>query len=86
MLPLIVLLIFVFLLLPVNGHTRLVWLWLVITGNASTGGAAQSPIFGELAINTTPINTPTATGAGSTFGGPIGSNASLSFAGNEHPT
>lgn len=34
LLPLGILLVFFFLLLPVNGHTRLVWLWLVLTGNA----------------------------------------------------
>lgn len=33
-LPLGILLVFFFLLLPVNGHTRLVWIWLVLTGNA----------------------------------------------------
>ena len=89
MLPLLVLLIFVFLLLPVNGHTRLVWLWLVITGNASTGGAAQSPIFSELAINAPPIINP---GQSTSNAPPIinpgqqASAAGLSFAGNEHPS
>jgi len=86
MLPLLVLLIFVFLLLPVNGHTRLVWLWLVVTGNASTGGAAQAPIFSELSINAPPIINP---GQSTSNAPPIinpGQAASLSFAGNEHPT
>ena len=89
MLPLLVLLIFVFLLLPVNGHTRLVWLWLVVTGNASTGGAAQAPIFNELAINAPPILNP---GQSTNQAPPIlnpGQKASasgLSFAGNEHPS
>ena len=85
MLPLLVLLVFVFLLLPVNGHTRLVWLWLVITGNASTGGAAQAPIFSELAINAPPILNP---GQSTSTAPPIlnpGQAGSLSFAGNEHP-
>ena len=36
-LPLVVLLVFFFMLLPVNGHTRFVWLWLVLTGNANIG-------------------------------------------------
>ena len=42
--PLSILLVFFFLLLPVNGHTRAVWLWLVITGQASiapVGGVAS---------------------------------------------
>lgn len=43
-LPLAILLVFFFLLLPVNGHTRLVWLWLVLTGNAEIqqGGSSSS--------------------------------------------
>ncbi len=51
--PLIVLFVFFVLLLPVNGHTRLMWLWLTLTGNASvlgdsgasvtTGGSAVTP-------------------------------------------
>lgn len=40
MLPLFLLLIFFFLLIPVNGHTRAVWLWLVLSGNAAI---ADSP-------------------------------------------
>ena len=74
MLPLLALGILMFLLIPVNGHTRLVWLWLVVTQNASTGGAAQAPIFSELAITAAPpIMSP-------------GQSAGLSFAGNEHPS
>lgn len=48
-LPLSVLLIFFFLLLPVNGHTRAVWLWLTLTGQAEITpaiGAASSGDFG----------------------------------------
>ena len=86
MLPLLVLLIFVFLLLPVNGHTRLVWLWLVVTGNASTGGAAQAPIFNELAINAPPIvNSGQSTNQAPPIVNP-GQVVSLTFAGNEHPS
>ena len=41
--PLIILLVFFFLLVPVNGHTRIVWLWLVLTGNAEVSGASPQP-------------------------------------------
>jgi len=30
-------------LLPINGHTRLMWLWLALTGNADIGGALVPP-------------------------------------------
>ena len=40
-LPLVILLVFFFLLIPVNGHTRLQWLWLVMTGNAEISGSGQ---------------------------------------------
>lgn len=50
MLPLLVLGILLFVMIPVNGHSRLVWLWMVITDNASTGGAAQSPLYAAPAI------------------------------------
>jgi Fe2+ transport system protein B len=45
-LPIAILLIFFFLLLPVNGHTRAMWFWLAITGNAriqSGSGSGASP-------------------------------------------
>lgn len=43
-LPLVILLVFFFLLLPVNGHTRLTWLWLVLSGNAMiSGGSLGTP-------------------------------------------
>lgn len=45
MLPLVILLVFFFLLIPVNGHTRLQWLWLVVTGNADIVGGAASGDF-----------------------------------------
>lgn len=42
-LPLVVLAIFFLLLLPVNGQTRFMWLWLTITGNAHiTQGSGAS--------------------------------------------
>jgi hypothetical protein len=44
-LPLVILLVFFFLLIPVNGHTRLTWLWLALSGNAAinpTGAGAES--------------------------------------------
>lgn len=40
--PLIILAVFFFLLLPVNGHTRFVWIWLVLTGNAHMQPAGES--------------------------------------------
>lgn len=42
-LPVSVLIIFFLLLLPVNGHTRIEWLWLALTGNAhiDIGGSAD---------------------------------------------
>ena len=82
MLPLLVLGIFFFLLLPVNGHTRLTWLWLVVTGNASTGGAAQAPIFSELNINAPAIINPGQSAHLPT----MNTSSGLSFAGNQEPT
>jgi hypothetical protein len=60
--PLAVLLIFFFALVVINGHTRLSWLWLVLSGNASIttdGGATfgqntPAPVVG------TPLSTPLA--------------------------
>ena len=40
-LPLLVLIICFLLLIPVNGHTRLVWIWLVLTGNAEITGSTN---------------------------------------------
>lgn len=79
MLPLLVLLVFMFLLLPVNGHTRLVWLWLVVTKNASTGGAAMGA-----ATLLTEFGQASAQGTG-TGGGPPPSSTGMTFTGNEHP-
>lgn len=54
-LPLVILLVFFFMLVPVNGHTRMTWLWLVLSGNAmisggtlgESGGAAAAPTSGD---------------------------------------
>jgi hypothetical protein len=58
LLPLSILLLFFFALIAVNGHTRLMWLWLTLTGNASIttgGGASFAPVTG------TPVGTPLST-------------------------
>lgn len=59
MLPLIILLIFFMLLLPVNGHTRFVWLWMVLTGDASIGQTSGSTpdVAGGTATGTNPGGT-----------------------------
>jgi hypothetical protein len=46
MLPLIVLIVFFVMLLPVNGHTRFVWLWLTVTGNADIVNGASGDFTG----------------------------------------
>jgi Flp pilus assembly protein TadB len=59
LLPLSILLLFFFALVVINGHTRLSWLWLVLSGNASImtgqGGSFSQPIA------TTPPVTPLST-------------------------
>lgn len=62
-LPLVVLIVFFLLLLPVNGHTRFVWLWMVLSGNAVIG--QSSPNSGG---STTPAPDSGGTGTGSTGG------------------
>ncbi len=57
-LPLVVLLVFFFMLLPVNGHTRFVWLWLVLTGNANIGDNSGQNA-GELAVQSGTTTTQT---------------------------
>jgi hypothetical protein len=61
LLPLIVLLIFFFLLIPVNGHTRLVWFWLVISGNAEIAVGGQSDSNATATTPTTPTGAATVT-------------------------
>lgn len=51
-LPLGILLVLFLVLLPVNGHTRLMWLWLAITGNARIGPPLIPPT--ELVAATSP--------------------------------
>lgn len=41
--PLVILLVLFIVLLPVNGHTRLMWLWLSLTGQAEIGGPLTPP-------------------------------------------
>lgn len=73
--PLSVLLIFFFALVVINGHTRLSWLWLVLSGNASiTTGAGAS--FGQ------PVTTPV---SGTTTTPPV-STTIMAFAGAGEPT
>src|SRR5882724_7182042 len=63
LLPLSILLLFFFALIAVNGHTRLMWLWLTLSGNASLtsgtgGGFANTPVSATV----TPLSTPTTPG------------------------
>jgi hypothetical protein len=70
--PLAILLIFFFALVVINGHTRLSWLWLVLSGNASitTGGGASfapvtTPTTGQTTtLPTLPVVPPVTTGGG----------------------
>lgn len=77
-LPVAILLIFFFLLLPINGYTRAQWLWLALTGDAHispSGGQTVSPPVTPATPVTPPIpgGTPAApitpTIPGSTFTG-----------------
>lgn len=48
--PLVTLFIFFMILIRINGHSRMEWLWLVLTGNAEIGGnvgGSSSGDFGE---------------------------------------
>ena len=66
-LPLAILLVFFFLLLPVNGHTRLVWLWLVLTGNAEIQqGGSSSSTSSTATPSSSTITTPSTSSASST--------------------
>ncbi len=56
-LPLTILLIFFFALVQIGGHTRLMWLWLTLTGNASIGGAtATTGALGSPTLPTEPAS------------------------------
>jgi len=46
-LPVAVLLVFFFLLLPINGYTRAGWLWLALTGNANISGYIPNGASGD---------------------------------------
>ncbi len=52
--PLSVLLIFFFALVQIGGHTRLAWLWLTLTGNASIGGGSAGAGPGGATLPTEP--------------------------------
>jgi hypothetical protein len=64
-LPLSILFALFLLLLPVNGHTRIMWLWLAVTGQAEIGGAL-TPIT-ALAAPPTTTGSSTGGGGGGTF-------------------
>ena len=57
LLPVGILLLLFFLVIPINGNSRLAWLWLVITGNASLPGG--TPPGGGNTLNTPPPAPPT---------------------------
>jgi hypothetical protein len=87
--PLAILLIFFFALVVINGHTRLSWLWLVLSGNASIttgGGGSFAPV--TTTGQTTPVTglpklpTPPVTGGG----GLVPLATILPFAGAGEPT
>ena len=61
-LPVAILLIFWLLLLPVNGHTRIEWLWLALTGNAHIKGENANNI-GDFNTPSIPVN-PAIVGSG----------------------
>lgn len=64
--PLAILLVFFLLLIPVNGHTRFVWLWMVLTGDAVIGQTAPDIATGD--------STGTGTSAGASSGVTIQAN------------
>jgi hypothetical protein len=55
--PLALLLFFFLVLFPVNGHTRIMWLWMTITGNAQIGGALPQPTMTPVTPQAQPLNT-----------------------------
>ena len=82
LLPLSILLLFFFARIAVNGHTRLSWLWLVLSGNATitTSGGAS---FGTVTTGT-PVTPPVTTTPVS--GTPVVTPLILPFAGAGEPT
>ncbi len=78
LLPLSILLIFFFALIAINGHTRLSWLWLVLSGNASITTGGGQPIV------TPPTTTPPVSGTTTTP--PVTSLVIMPFAGAGEPT
>lgn len=62
--PLVILFILFMILLPVNGHTRLMWLWLAITGNAEIGPPLTPPTLLSPSSTTT---SPTGTSGGFSY-------------------
>ena len=79
-LPVALLLIFWLLLLPVNGHTRIEWLWLALTGNAHIKGENADNI-GEFGSAVIPIN-PAIVGGGASGNYAAGyNNGGYSFTG-----
>lgn len=80
-LPLVVLLIFFFLLLPVNGHTRLVWIWLTLTGNAEiqqSGSSSNIDTTNNFGDGASGNFAPSTTGSTTTPSGNNSSNPTLS--------
>ena len=59
--PLILLLVFFFLLIPINGHTRFVWLWLVLSGNAEISPSQGATVAGGTFSEQVPSQPPTVT-------------------------
>lgn len=55
MLPLAILLLGFFILIPVNGHSRFVWLWLALSGNAKIGLTSSPDSPGASAAGETQI-------------------------------
>ena len=80
MFPLVVLLIFFFLLIPVNGHTRLVWFWLVLSGNAEIAVGGQSDDSTGDTTPSTPTNNNTVTDTS-----PVPQLVPPSISGDNHP-
>jgi hypothetical protein len=83
-LPLSVLLVFFFLLIPVNGHTRFTWLWLVLAGDASIGsspgGGSGNTVSPTSAPGGLPISSPAVSAASAAAGGVASTPTSIGTA------